>query len=99
MNNQNSKDKGGRQSAVNAVVIPTQFEMCCDFLSKNGFETNGKMDDYISFCKDGSIGIDINEKEIVFIGEAGDFLHLPVNKFALIGALIEYRQLPINYKS
>lgn len=69
-----------------------------DFLTKNGYkEDTEKGAEYRSFFKDGLSSIDVNGDEIVFIGEEGDWLHIPVNYYALIGALLYYRQLATNY--
>ena len=69
-----------------------------DFLTKNGYkEDTEKGADYRSFFKDGVSSIDVDSNEIVFIGEKGDWLHIPVNYYALIGALLHHRQLATNY--
>lgn len=76
-----------------------ELEACIDLLEKNGFKEIIGRDGFMHFMKYNSIGIDINTNRMVFIGDGGDFLDLPTNKYTLIGVLIEYRQLPINYKS
>ena len=69
-----------------------------DFLIKNGYkEDTEEGAEYRSFFKDGLSSIDVNSDEIVFIGEEGDWLHIPVNYYALIGALLHHRQLATNY--
>lgn len=69
-----------------------------EFLLKNRYkEDTEKGAEYRSFFKDGLSSIDINSDEIVFIGEEGDWLHIPVNYYALIGALLHHRQLATNY--
>jgi hypothetical protein len=70
------------------------------FLINNGFKEEKENDpDYRLFLKDGCIGIslDMEEKEIVLLNDHGDFLHLPFNYFALLGALFHYRQIAIDY--
>lgn len=43
-------------------------------------------------------GVDVGNNEIVFLDETGDFLHLPMNKYALLGALIQLKQIsPLDY--
>ena len=73
-------------------------EKITKFLELNGWEYLG-MEDYISYGKDGYLGVDFDDNEIVLIGDVGDILHLPINYYALVGALIEYRQLSFNYAS
>lgn len=82
-----------------SIVNRAKAEKCFQFLEKNGWEATDEGKDYVCFGKEGSVGVHIEPDSIVLIGDEGDFLHLPLNKYALIGALIEYRQLPINYKS
>ena len=50
-----------------------------------------------AYNKEGLCSIDFDVDEIVLLDDTGDFLHLPMNYYALVGALIEYRQLAINY--
>lgn len=72
---------------------------CISFLEANGYKKEEENDEYISFFRDTqSSCIDISEDEIVFIGEEGDYLHIVCDIFALIGALIHYRQIAVNYK-
>lgn len=74
-------------------------EQIIPFLKKNGYkEESDKGGEYRSFFKGDLCAIDIGVDEIVFIDDTGDFLHLPLNYYALIGALIHFRQLSVNYK-
>jgi len=69
-----------------------------DFLIANGYQEDTEPNSgYRTFYKDGVSIIDINEKEIVLVGSAGDWLHLPMNYYALLGALISNRELACNY--
>lgn len=72
---------------------------CVQFLFDNGWERDAPNDEYVhlAYPNSGRISIDVNEKEIVFINDNGDFLHLPCNIYALIGGLLHFRQLPVNY--
>lgn len=71
-----------------------------DFLLKNNYSKNGDLgDEYMSFEKMGVSSIHISSNEIVFVDETGDWLYIPLNYYALIGALIEFRQIAINYIS
>lgn len=80
-----------------------QIQKCIDFLENNGYKRinlespSGK--EYQSFIHKNNVSdIDINENEIVFINDNGDWLHIPCNYFALIGACIHYSQIGIGYK-
>lgn len=69
-----------------------------DFLIKNGYKEDSENGaEYKSFFKNGLSSIDVNDDEIVFIGEEGDWLHIPSNYYALIGALVHYRQMSFSY--
>lgn len=70
------------------------------FLALNGYvEDSEKGSVYRSFFKEGVSSIDVNDSEIVFIGESGDWLNIPMNLYALIGALIHYKEIATNYKN
>jgi hypothetical protein len=76
-----------------------EMKRCLYFLRINGWEQD-KTDEpleFATFNKEGCISIDINDSEMVFLGETGDFLHRPIDYFTLIGVLISYRQLAINF--
>jgi hypothetical protein len=69
-----------------------------DFIKSNGYkEETEKNSEYRSFFKEGVSSIDISNDEIVLIGEQGDWLHLPINYYSLLGALIHHRQLACDY--
>jgi len=70
------------------------MEKIIEFLKLNGY----KETDSDTFEKDGVSQIDISQKEIILSDEGETWLHLPVNLYALIGALIHHRQLACNYK-
>lgn len=78
-----------------------------EFLELNGWvfqeEHADAGEDYVvTFVNGDKIGIELwphGDKEIVFIGDVGDVLHIPYNYYALVGALIECRQICICYKS
>jgi len=72
---------------------------CIKFLEDNGWEKIHEDKEMMSFTAGMSkINVDITDKEIVFIDDTGDFLNLPLNLYALIGALFHYRQISVNYK-
>lgn len=69
------------------------------FLEKNGYkEDSDACSEYRAFNKSNASSVDINNREIVLVGERGDWLHLPLNYYALVGALIHHRQLACDYK-
>ena len=74
---------------------------CTRFLRMNGWKydpfNNGRGSGY--YLKEDLFAIEVTLDGIVLLDDTGDFLHLPLNYYALIGVLLEYRQLPINYKS
>lgn len=79
-----------------------ELDKCIQFLEKNGYiklhDDNDDYHEYQSMYKDGVSSIDLNEDEIVFISDAGDWLHILCNYYALIGACIHHRQIGIGYK-
>lgn len=74
---------------------------CIEFLKLNGWESCyddiDPESEFITFNKNGCISVDVSDSELVFLGESGDFLHRPVDYFTLIGVLVSYRQLAINF--
>ena len=75
-----------------------QLEKCIKFLENNGYSKQDSEEEFQSMVKANVSRIDLNENEIVFIDDIGDWIHLPCNYYALIGALIHYSQLGIGYK-
>jgi hypothetical protein len=80
-----------------------EIEKCINFLKNNGYKRLNleaeSGSEYQSFIHKKNISdIDISENEIVFINDNGDWLHIPCNYFALIGACIHYSQIGIGYK-
>ena len=69
-----------------------------EFLNANGWKLGNKEDEYLTYDKDGCLSIDISDKEMVFLDDSGDFHHADTNLYTLIGVLICYRQLPLNFK-
>lgn len=75
-----------------------EMERIIEFLIKNGYkEDTEKGAEYRSFFKEGLSSINVSSDVIVFAGEEGDWLHIPVNYYALMGALFHNRQLAIDY--
>lgn len=76
-------------------------DRCIIFLEQNGWkcDIDTPTEAYTSYNKEGYLGIDLGQDEIVLISDNGDFLHLPINYYSLVGALVEYRQVDFNYIS
>jgi len=76
-------------------------DRCIIFLEQNGWkcDIDTPTSEYTSYFKEGYIGIDFNDNEMVFISDVGDFLHEPINYFTLVGVLMEYRQIDCGYTS
>lgn len=72
---------------------------CVYFLRTNGWvlEASSEPLEFATFNKDGCISIDISDSEMVFLGESGDFLHKPIDYYTLVGVLVLYRQLAVNF--
>jgi hypothetical protein len=79
--------------------------MIHDFLIKHGWALSDQEDGCESYCKEGCVGIDVCTEsdyftnEIVLLDESGDFLHIPLDIYSLIGALVYHRQIPFNFSS
>lgn len=82
--------------------MKTEKQRVIDFLELNKWEGEETCsdEDYQTFIiyNSQSIAIDINDEEIVLIGGSGDFLHLPLDVFALLGALLHYRVIDLQYR-
>ena len=73
---------------------------CKQFLIENGWKLNNDDEDYESYYKAMCPTVDISKDAIYFfVSDNGDYLYLPVNYYALIGALIEYHFIDMGYKS
>lgn len=77
-------------------------DKCGRFLEANGW----KLDSERKYATEGDVylndtapAIQVLAGEIVFLDDSGDFLHIPKNYFALVGAMIEYRMLTFSYNS
>lgn len=81
-----------------------EIDKCINFLKKNGYikmhDDNDDCEEYQTMYKENKdvSSIDINEDEIVFVSDEGDWLHIPCNYYALIGACIHFSQIGIGYK-
>ena len=81
-----------------------EIDKCINFLAKNGYikmyDDNDDCEEYQTMYKENEnvSSIDINEDGIVFVSDEGDWLHIPCNYYALIGACIHFSQIGIGYK-
>ena len=80
-------------------VIANKIEVI-KFLLNNGYsqdidDSDNEVTTFTSNAK--LMTVEVWDEEIVFIDGTGDFLHLPLNYYALIGGLMEFRQIAINY--
>lgn len=63
-----------------------KYKKIYDFLKLNGWkEIDGEKGDYRSFYKKDSVGVDVGKDEIVFLNDSGDYAHIPLNYYALVG--------------
>ncbi|SME89320.1 hypothetical protein [Desulfovibrio gilichinskyi] len=91
-------EAGGIEPGRGQIVFSKK--RCKRFLKANGWE-------YDAICKGGggayispvACCIEVQDDEIVFIDDTGDFLHIPTDYYALIGALLETRQIGAGYVS
>jgi len=72
---------------------------CKRFLNANGWEYLPGDPGAYHVPESFSIELNSGDDEIVFVNDTGDFLHLPLNYYALVGALVELRALKANYIS
>ena len=85
-------------------LYPNQIEreeasLCIKLLQANGgeFELFEEESKIMTFTFDGYL-IDFTEDEIVFIGDEGDFAHLEIDYFALLGYMIHTSFLSVGFK-
>jgi hypothetical protein len=61
-----------------------------EFLIVNGWKYDSK-DEYMHFNKNDLVSIDVGETEVVFIDDTGDFAHIPLNFYAVVGFIYVHR--------
>lgn len=76
-----------------------ELDRCIEFLKLNGYAEEDANEEFLTMCKESEelFAIDLNESEIVLVDGDGDWLHLPCNYYALIGALIYFSQIGVGY--
>ena len=76
------------------------FEKCKEFFLLNGGKFIDQDDEYYNFDFQGfGISLALDNSEIIFIDYSGDFAHINMNYYELIGFMIENRMLGVGYKS
>lgn len=67
-----------------------------ELLAANGwvFDDESDVDDYANWYKDNAAGVSIGIDEVVFFDDTGDFAHIPLNVYAVIGFM--YAKLRIS---
>ena len=88
---------------INKKIEKEKFK-CIEFLKINGWESNYEdfsqtVENY-TFNKPDSYSVDfeVTGDQMIFIDDTGDFLHMPVNLYSMIGVLIYHRMLPVCFK-
>jgi len=72
------------------------------FLTKNGYKKKDLKNGCISYLSargELSVDFDTETQNIILCDNNGNETFLPFNYYALVGALIEFRQIPFNYIS
>ena len=77
------------------MVNVNELKKVVAFLEANGWKhsPNDSSDEAEVYIKEGSIGVDICDDRIVFIGETGDFADIPLNYYTLLGYIYHHRLL------
>jgi len=88
---------GNIQGELEFEITP-EMDKCIDILGNNGWYIDVEPG-VIHFYDYGRISVEITEDELIFISKEGDFMSRPIDKYTLIGVLVEFHQLPLNYKS
>lgn len=60
-------------------------------------EKHGWVRDEDTYHKEDVTSIQFTDNEIVFLSDVGDWLHVPINYYALVGVLVENRLIPYNF--
>lgn len=72
-----------------------------EFITSNGWCRSESNEEYVSFSKDRSIGVDVGSEDVVLIGESGDFFSTPIDAYTvytLAGFMIAKRILGMDIK-
>jgi len=78
-----------------------KYRKCATLLILNGWHKQSVEGCHEMFVHpDNLVTVELSkeDEEMTFLDESGDFLHLPRCEYALLGALIHFKQLAVNYK-
>ncbi len=78
---------------LNKSELSVEYTRCKKFIEQNGWT----LTEDVTYIKGELCAIDLFPDCIVLRDDTGDFLHLPLNYFALLGALLDYRQISVSY--
>lgn len=82
------------------MSLDTPFKKCVRFLKNNGWKYDAKAAGGAGvYIKDSLVAVELQKDNIILLDDTGDFLYLPMNYYALVGALMEFRQVSANYVS
>lgn len=81
--------------------LAQEYKKVIDFLELNRFKklresASDEHDSYVSHSH--PVSFDVNANEIVFINESGNFLHIPLNYYHLLGACIDLSIIGLGFK-
>jgi len=79
------------------INIMNEYEKCKKFIKLNGGVELDPSDDCIHYDFHG-YGIDINNEEIVFINDTGDFKTIKTSYYELLGYMLHSSMLGIGFK-
>jgi len=78
------------------------IEKVKQFLINNGWNIDNDDSDFDAYFKDGNMGFNIDNEEIVLIGDIGDFYHIKIESgcyYHLLGYMIHHRLIAIDFKT
>ena len=81
--------------------MSNKYRKCAMLLILNGWHKQSVEGCHEMFVHpDNLVTVELSkeDEEMTFLDESGDFLHLPRCEYALLGALIHFKQLAVNYK-
>jgi hypothetical protein len=82
------------------MKLDTNTQRIHNFLLSNGYQYE-MTNEGVAYHKSGYSDIEINDNEVVFVSDIGDYAHFPVNAhtvYTLIGFMLVGRQLDISFK-
>lgn len=80
-----------KESIIHRFLIQHGFKWTHDETEEDGTEIAA------NYLKEDLFAVEVSEEEIVFLDDSGDFLHIPNNIYALVGALVTFRAITTNF--